>query len=106
MLNSQNNILLDADIYNLEIIKRAIYKHQENASFLISNEHQGKLKLSIIPKNENFNLSQFFDDLNYYNFIETENKRAIPIMDALIEGIKKNIENKLNSYRCEKRIRF
>ena len=94
MLNSQNNILLDADIYNLEIIKRAIYKHQENAIFLISNETHGKLKISIIPKNENFNLSQFFDDLNYYNFIETENKRAIPIMDALIEGIKKNIEFK------------
>lgn len=94
MLNSQDNILLDTDIYNLEIIKRAIYKHQENASFLISNENPEKLKICIIPKNDIFNLSQFFDDLNYYNFIETENKRAIPIMDALIEGIKKNIEFK------------
>ncbi len=80
--------IIDEQLYPINIVKRAIYKNMGKASFFMSFDEVGKFKLLIKKKKKDFDLSLFLDDLNHYNFLEEENKRAQPILDAIFNEIK------------------
>jgi len=84
-----NKILIDEKIYPLNIVKRAIYKNLAFASFFLTFEKKGVFKILIKRKSNKFDINSFFDDLNYYNFLEEESKRTQPIFDDIITQLKK-----------------
>lgn len=84
----EESFILDSKIYPLKIIKRAIYKNLSFASFFLISEKLDQFKLFIIKRKKNFEISNFFDDLNYYNFLDSENKKAEPVLESILHGIK------------------
>ncbi len=91
---SEQPLIINEEAYSLEVLKRAVYNNLTNASFLICIQSKGIFRVEIQRKNEKFRLTDFLDDLNYYNFIDSENQNSVPIFDSILEKMKSGFDTK------------